>query len=78
MDDLIDYIQVGFSIKDVEGKNLYILFRLDQGEKYLHDYTQEFNTAYAWWKNSIDIKAAVYMYISGLKNGSLRAYLGTN
>jgi hypothetical protein len=78
IDDLIDYIRVGFSIEDVEGKNLYILLRLEQGEKSLHDYTQEFNTSYAWWKKSIDIKAAVYMYIGGLKNGALRADLMTN
>jgi len=28
VDDLIDYIRVGFSIEDAEGKNLYILLRL--------------------------------------------------
>ncbi len=67
VDDLIDYIHVGFSIEDVEGRNLYILPRLEQGEIYLHDYTQEFNTSYAWWKKSIDIKAAVYRYIGGKK-----------
>ena len=78
VDDLIDYIRVSFSIEDVEGNNLYILLRLEQGEKSLHDYTQEFNTSYAWWKKTIDIKAAVYMYIGGLKNGSLRAVLMTN
>ena len=44
----------------------------------MHDYTQEFNASYAWWKKSIDIKAAVYIYIGGLKNGSLRADLMTN
>jgi hypothetical protein len=70
---------MGFSIENVEGKNLYILLRLEQGEKSLHDYMQEFNTSYAWWKKSIDIKAAVvYMYIGGLKNGSLREDLMTN
>ncbi len=47
LDDLIDYIRIGFSIEDVEGKNVYILLRLEQGEKTLHDYTQEFNTSYA-------------------------------
>jgi hypothetical protein len=77
VDDLIDYIRVGFSIEDVERKNLYILLRLEQIEKSLHDYTHEFSTSYAWWKKSIDIKAAVYMYIGGLKNGSLRADLMT-
>jgi len=44
----------------------------------VHDYTQEFNTSYAWWKKSIDIKAAIYMYIGGFKNGPLRADLMTN
>jgi hypothetical protein len=78
VDDLIDYIRVGLSIEYVKGKILYIRLRLEQGETYLHDYTQEFNTSYAWWKKSIDIKAVVYMYIGGLKNGSLRADLMTN
>ena len=75
VDDLIDYIRVGFSIEDVEGKNVNILLRLEQGEKYLHDYTQEFDTSYAWWKKSIGIKAAVYVYIGELENGSFRADL---
>ena len=78
MDDLIDYIRVGFFIENIEVRNLYILLRLEQGEKYLHDYTQEFNTSYARWKKPIDIKAAIYMYIGGLKNDSLRADLMIN
>jgi hypothetical protein len=51
VNDLIEYIRAGFSIEDIEGKSLYILLRLEQGEKSLHDYTQEFNTSYAWWKS---------------------------
>jgi len=78
LNDLITYVRVGFSIEDVEGKNLYSLIRVQQGEKSLTDYTQEFNSSYAYWKNSIDIKAAVYIYIGGLKNGALRADLMTN
>jgi hypothetical protein len=78
LDDLINYVRIGFSIEDVEGKNLYSLLRLDQNDKSMLEYTQEFNSSYAWWKKSIDIKAAVYMYIGGLKNGALRADLMTN
>ncbi len=39
---------------------------------------QEFNNSYAYWKSSIDIKAVVYIYIGGLKNGALRADLKTS
>ncbi len=78
LDELINYVRVGFSIEDIEGKNLYSLIRLQQGDKLLAYYTQEFNSSYAYWKSSIDIKAVVYIYISGLKNGSLRADLMTN
>ncbi len=78
LDELITYVRVGFSIEDIEGKNLYFPIRLQQGDKSLTNYTQEFNSSYAYWKNSIDIKAAVYIYIGGLKNGSLRADLMTN
>jgi hypothetical protein len=78
LDELISYVRVGFSIEDVEGKNLYSLIQVKQNDKSLTDYTQEFNNAYSYWKNSIDVKAAVYIYIGGLKNGALRADLMTN
>ena len=43
MNEPINHVRVGFSIEDIEGKNLYSLLRLEQGEFSLHDYTQEFN-----------------------------------
>ncbi len=43
LDELIAYVRVGFSIEDVEGKSLYSLIRVKQGDKSLTDYTQEFN-----------------------------------
>ncbi len=57
----------------MEGKNLYSLIKLDQGDKSLHEYTQEFNNPYGYWKDDIAVKVAVYLYIGGLKNGSARA-----
>ena len=78
LDELIAYMRVGFSIKDVEGGNLYSLIRIQQGNTSLTDYTQEFNNSLAYWKNSIDIKVAVYIYFGGLKNAALRADLMTN
>ncbi len=33
LDELITYVRVGISIEDVEGKNLYSLIRLQQGDK---------------------------------------------
>ena len=71
LDKLIAYVRVGFSIEDVKGKNLYSLIRIHQGDKSLTNYTQELNSSCAYWKNSIEIKAAVYIYIGGLKNGAL-------
>ncbi len=55
-DELIAYVRVDFFIEDVEGKNLYSLIRVHQGDKSLKHYTQEFNSSYAYWKSSIDIK----------------------
>jgi hypothetical protein len=78
LDELVAYVRVGFSIEDVEGKNLYFLIRVQQGDTSLTYYTQEFNGSYAYWKNSIDIKAAVYIYIGGLRDGALRVDLMTN
>jgi hypothetical protein len=43
-----------------------------------HEYTQEFNNSYSYWKDDISVKVAAYMYIGGLKNGSVRAELMTN
>ncbi len=73
LDELIAYVRVGFLIEDVEGKKMYSLIQVKQNDKSLTDYTQEFNSSYSYWKNSIDVKAAVYIYIGGLKNGALRA-----
>ncbi len=57
---------------------MYSLINLDQFDKSLHDYTQEFNRSYSYWKDDISVKVASYLYIGGLKNGSLRADLMSN
>jgi hypothetical protein len=75
IDALTAYARVSFSNKYLEGKNLYSLIKLDKGDKSLHEYTQEFNSSYSCWKDDIAVKVAVYMYIGGLKNGSVRAGL---
>jgi hypothetical protein len=76
--DALTYVRVSFSNEDLEGKNLYSLIKLDQGDKSLHEYTQEFNSSYSNWEDNIAVKVAVYMYIGGLKNGSVRADLMFN
>ena len=48
IDALITYVRVSFSNEDLEGKNLYSLIKLDQVDKSLHEYTQEFNSSYSW------------------------------
>ena len=78
IDALTAYDRVSFSNEDLEGKNLYSLIKLGPVDKSLHEYTQEFNSSYSYWKDDISIKVAVYMYIGGLKNGSVRADLMTN
>jgi hypothetical protein len=78
MDALTTYVRVSFSNDDLEGKNLYSLINLDQVDKSLHGYTQEFNNSYSYLKDDISVKVAVYLYIGGLKNGSVRANLMTN
>ena len=40
---LTAYVRVGFSNENLEGKNLYSLIKLDQIDKSLYGYTQEFN-----------------------------------
>ena len=78
IDALTAYVRVSFSNEDLEGKNLYSLIKLDQFDKSLHEYTQEFNSSYSYWKDDISVKVAAYLYIGGLKNGSVRADLMTN
>jgi hypothetical protein len=78
IDALTTYVRVSFSNEDLEGKNSYSLIKLDQVDKSLHEYTQEFNSSYNNWRDDISIKVAVYLYIGGLKNGSVRACLMTN
>jgi hypothetical protein len=78
IDALTSFVRVSFSNEDLEGKNLYVLIKLDQSDRSLHDYTQDFNSSYAYWKDDISVKVASYLYIGGLKNGSLRADLMSN
>jgi len=67
-----------FSNEDLDGKNLYSLFKLDQIDKSLHEYTNKFNNSYSHWKNDISVKFAAYLYIGGHKNGSVRKDFMTN
>jgi hypothetical protein len=75
---LTAYVRVSFSNEDLEGKKVYSLIKLDQSDKSLHEYTQEFNSSYTYWKDDISVKFASYLYIGGLKNSSLRADLMSN
>jgi hypothetical protein len=78
IDALTAYVRVHFSNGDLEGKNLYYVINLDQIDKSLHEYTQEFNSSYTYWKDDISVKIVVHMYIDGLNNGSVRADSMTN
>jgi hypothetical protein len=40
IDAFTTYVRVGFSNEDLEGKNLYSLIKLGQGDKSLHEYSQ--------------------------------------
>ena len=66
IDTLTTYVRVSFSNENLEGKNLYSPIKLDQGDKFLHEYTQEFNSSYSYWKDDFAVKVAVYLYIDGL------------
>ena len=57
---------------------MHSLIKLDQSDKSLHEYTQKFNSSYSYWKDDISVKVASYLYIGGLRNGSLRADLMSN
>jgi hypothetical protein len=78
IDAFTAYVRVSFSNEVLEGKNLYSLIKLDQIDKSLHEYTQELNSCYIYWKDDISVKVAAYVYIGGLKNGSVRPDLMTN
>ena len=40
IDALTTYVRVSFPNEDLEGKNLYSLIKVEQGDKSLHEYTQ--------------------------------------
>jgi hypothetical protein len=61
------YVRVSFSNEDLEGKDLFSLIKLDKVDKSLHEYTQEFNNSYSYWKDDISMKIASYMYIGKLR-----------
>jgi len=78
IDAVTAYVRVSFSNEDLEGMNLDSLIKSDQFDKSLHEYTQEFNSSYSYWKDDISVKAVAYLYIEDLKVGALRADLMTN
>ena len=78
IDALTAYVRVSFSNEDLEGMNLYSVIKSDHSDKSFHEYTQEFNSSYSYWKDDISVKAAAYLYIGGLKVGALRTNLMTN
>ena len=78
IDALTAYVRISFSNEDLVGKMLYSLFKLHQIDNSLHEYAQEFNGSYNYWKDDISVKVAAYLYIGGLKNGSVQAGLMTN
>ncbi len=54
---------------------MYSLIKLEQSDKSLREYTHDFYNSYSYWKDDISVKVASYLYIGGLRNGSLRADL---
>ena len=65
IDALTAYVRVSFSNEDLEGMNLYSFIKLDPFDKSIHEYTQEFNSFYSYWKGDISVKAVAYLYIGG-------------
>ena len=55
IDALTAYVRLGFSNEDLEGKNLYSPIKLYQSDESLHEYTQEINNSYSYWKDDISI-----------------------
>ena len=55
------YVRASFSNEDLEGMNSYSLTKLDQFDKPLHEYSQEFNNTYSYWNNDISVKAPMPM-----------------
>ena len=58
--------------------SLHSLIGLDQQSESLLKYTQAFNHSYDYLKNDISLKAAVILYIRGIKSVSLSTILWSN
>jgi hypothetical protein len=69
---LVDLVRSSFVIKDYQAENLNLLVKLEQGNS---DYTRKFNDDYSFWKPEVSEKIGSYLYIMGLRSGSLRADL---
>ena len=62
-------------IKDYQAENLNLLFKLEQGNSDVPDYTRKSNDYYSFWKSEVSKKNWTYLYIVGLRFGPLRADL---
>ena len=72
---LVDLVRSSFVKKDYQAENLNLLVKLEQGNSDVPDYTQNFNDYYSFWKPEVSEKFVTYLYIMGLRSGSLRADL---
>ena len=79
IDALLAYVRVIFSNDEgLEDNNLSSLSKLYHFEKSLHEYIQELNSSYFYWKHDISVKVAAYQCIGGLKVRALRVDVMTN
>jgi hypothetical protein len=70
---LVDLVRSSFVIKDYQAENLNLLVKLEQGNSDAPDYTRKFNDYRSFWKFEISETFGTYLYIMGLRSGSLRA-----
>jgi hypothetical protein len=68
---LVDLVRSYFVIKDYQAENINLLFKLEQGNSDVPDYTRKFNDDNRFWKPEVSEKFATYLYIMGLRSGPL-------
>jgi len=72
---LVDFVRSNFVVKDYQAEHLQLLSKVEQNGLDISEYIRKFNDSYSFWKSEISKKCVVYLFVSGLRNGPLRADL---
>ena len=62
-------------VKHYQAEHLQLLIKCEQNGHDISEYIRKFNDSFSFWKSEISEKCAVYLFVLGLRSGSLRADL---